>query len=149
MKSFRPAVVATGLALLVSVFLATGCRKYPDGPTISLLSKEARISNNWKTSFVFRNNIDETARYEVYQLDFNKSGTFTWAIRPEGAAADFTLTGRWELASVKEQIRLEYTDPSAGATRLLFMDILKLYDDEMWVGFISEGDNYDLKLLPR
>ena len=47
-----------------------------------------------------------------------------------------------------EQIRLEYTDPSSSETRLLFMDLLKLQEDEMWVGFISEGDQYDLKLFP-
>ncbi len=147
MKLIRPLVLS--LALLMAVpMLFTGCRKYPDGPTISFRPKQERVANNWKATSIFRNNIDETNRYEVYDLSFNRAGTFSWTIKLDGAPADFTLTGTWEIASVDEQIRLEYDDPSAGETRLLFMDILKLYEDEMWVGFISEGDTYDLKLFP-
>lgn len=146
MKVTRPLILV--LALLMSApLMFTGCRKYPDGPTISFISKEERVSNTWTATSVFRNNIDETVKYETYDLAFTRSGTFTWTLKLDGAPADVTLTGTWELASVKEQLRLEYQDVAAGETRLLFMDVLKLKEDEMWVGFISDGDQYDLKLF--
>lgn len=146
MKVTRPLILV--LALLMSApLMFTGCRKYPDGPTISFISKEERVSNTWSATSIFRNNIDETVQYETYDLTFTRSGTFSWTVRPAGATIDVTLSGTWELASVKEQIRLEYFDEVAAETRLLFMDILKLKEDEMWVGFISDGDQYDLKLF--
>lgn len=146
MKITRPVALLLG-ALMAAPLMFTGCRKYPDGPTISLLSREERVSNNWTAASIFRNNIDETTQWEVYDISFTKSGQFTWTIKPDGAPG-LTLNGTWELATVDEQIRLEYTDPSANETRLLFMDLLKLQEEEMWVGFISEGDEYDLKLFP-
>ncbi len=148
MNSIRPIALVLTLALALPL-LVSGCRKYPDGPTISFISKNERVSNSWRTSFIFRNNIDETARYAIYEIVFTKSGTFTWSIMPDGALTPFVLTGTWELASVKEQIKLSYFDQAAGQERLLYMDILRLYEDSMWVSFISEGDNYDLKLIPR
>lgn len=133
---------------LAMPLLFTSCRKYADGPTISFRSKEERIANNWAATFVFRNNIDETARYESFNFTFIKSGAFTWTVKPAGATEPVILTGTWELASVKEQIKLTYFDAASAEVRLLYMDILKLYEDEIWLGFISEGDQYDLKMFP-
>lgn len=145
MKAIRPVIVALSLLLLLPMF--SGCRKYPEGPSISFRSKAERVANNWRANFVFRNNIDETVRYDNYEFRFDRNGEFTWTVTFEGLDP-FSLSGTWELATVDEEIKLTYNDPAAAEERYLYLQILKLYEDDLWVSFISEGDQYDLKLLP-
>ena len=129
------------------VLLGTGCRKYPDGPNFSLIPKEQRIAQTWQVDQLYRNDIEETDAYEAFTMVFTAGGRFTWTldlpnVDPISVAAD------WELASVKEQIKLTFDDkdPVSGETRLLFMDIRRLTQDELWLYYLTEGDYYLVRL---
>ncbi|MEM6344352.1 MAG: hypothetical protein AAF927_10755 [Bacteroidota bacterium] len=135
--------------LVVTMLIATGCRKYPDGPTISFIPKVDRISQNWIVDQIYRNDIEETDQYDVYGMNITKGGRLTWTV-------DFRdidpviITGDWELASVKEQIKITFDekDPVSGETRLLYMDILRLTQDQLWLNFLTDGDYYLVRLRP-
>ncbi|MEL6672569.1 MAG: hypothetical protein AAFR61_10270 [Bacteroidota bacterium] len=145
MKSTRilPILVIGLLAVSLST---TSCRKYEDGPTFSLRSKTARVVNDWKAFLVARNNIEETELYNVYDMAFNENGTMSWTIQLAADSVTATVNADWELASVKEQIKLTFKDtPTAGETTLLYMDILRLMEDEIWLRFLSDGDYYDVR----
>ena len=146
MKTFRK-LVAIWVILLSMAVLFSSCRKYEDGPTISFISKTERVSNNWKVVSLFRNDIDETNDWAKYNMNFTKEGKITWTTQLEGGT-EVVQTGTWELASVKEQIKITFDekDPVSGLTRLLYMDILRLTEDELWISFLTEGDYYDLRL---
>lgn len=139
----------TGSAvLLLSItILFSSCGKYPDGPSFSLSSKTSRISNAWTAVSVFRNDIDETEKFAVYAMALTKGGRATWIIQEEGQTIPAEASADWELANVKEAIKLTFDekDPVSGETRLLFMDILRLTSDELWVRFLTEGDYYDVR----
>lgn len=141
-------IAGVSILLLTLSTIFTGCRKYEDGPSISFLSKQSRVANDWRAEAVFRNDIDETKDFPVYAMTFSKAGRLTWTIQKNGQVDPQIITADWELASVKEQIKLtlDGTDPISGETRLLYMDILRLTENELWVSFLTEGDYYDLRL---
>ena len=132
---------------LLLMLLGTACSKYPDGPSFSLTSKTERVSNNWNAVSVFRNDIDRTSLYDVYRMDFNKNGRLTWTVQ-ESAGPEATINANWELASNNRQVKLTFDqpDPNTGETRLLYLDILRLKETEMWVEFLTDGDEYQLRL---
>jgi hypothetical protein len=137
-------------AFLLWALAASACVKYEDGPWMSLRSKTARVANTWDADFVFRNQLDETIDYELYQLDFTKEGRLTWRIQPRGGTLA-EIGAAWELASVNEQIKITFDakDPLTGETRLLYADIRRLKENEMWLYFLQNGDYYELRLSPR
>jgi hypothetical protein len=145
-KAFFP---ITGMLLLTGLLLLSGCRKYEDGPTFSLTSREERVANNWTAELVFRNDIDETDEYLTYAMVFSKGGRLTWQLELKSEPTAFLEIGAsWELTSLDRQIKLTFDDPDpiSGDIRLLYMDVRRLTSDELWLSFLQDGDYYDLKL---
>ena len=133
--------------VLILMMFSTACRKYPDGPSISLISKKERVSNTWNAQQVFRNDIDRTTTYAVYRMEFTKSGRLTWTVQEVGGP-EATITAFWELASSDRQIKITFDlpDPNTGETRLLYLDILRLKETEMWIEYLADGDEYQVRL---
>ncbi|MEM7375074.1 MAG: hypothetical protein AAF587_41150 [Bacteroidota bacterium] len=145
MTLFRTYIL--GIILLALAFGQISCRKYEDGPNFSLRSKEERVVNTWLAQSVFRNDLDETGQYTSYSMVFERNGRFSWIITPE--IGDPIIVGAaWELTSLNLQIKLTFDekDPISGETRLLYMDIRRLTENELWLSYLFEGDYYDLKL---
>ncbi len=71
-------LVALSLLFLI---LLSSCKKYPDGPALSLRSKKERLSNTWHINKYYYNNEDKTgdAQYLFadYTLVINKNGTYS------------------------------------------------------------------------
>lgn len=134
------------LTLILFAVLSSACRKYEEGPSFSLRSKIERVSNDWNFQSLARNNIDESMDFEKFNMNFTKAGRLTWTVKfPD--ADEVTVEGDWELASVKEQVKITFDDPDInGDTRLLFMDILLLEEDQIRFRYLSEGDYYNVLL---
>lgn len=135
-------------ALLATSFLPS-CKKYDDGPVFSFTSREERVTNDWSAVLVSRNDLDETKLYEFMHLDFKSGGQFEWKVKKIGDATDSTLTATWELATLDSQIKLSYADPVTSEPKLLYFDIKKLKEKEMWLDYLYDGDRYHLQLQPR
>jgi hypothetical protein len=66
------------LCLSACIFLViTGCRKYTDGPTISLMTKKSRLCNDWTLNFAQKNGNDITNKTETVKLIIEKDGTYS------------------------------------------------------------------------
>lgn len=135
-------IVVLGLTMALS-----SCRKYEDGPTFSLTSKTERVVNSWTAQSLFRNDIEETSQFLAFTMDFARNGRFTWTSTREGIDP-ITVGATWELTDLNNQIKLTFDDldPISGETRLLYMDIRRLTQTELWVTYLFEGDYFDLKL---
>ncbi|MEM7654502.1 MAG: hypothetical protein AAF399_00105 [Bacteroidota bacterium] len=148
MTFFGKAFPGTAVAMfLLGLIFISGCRRYEDGPTFSLTSREERVINQWTVESVFRNDIEETSDFLTYIMVFSSNGRLSWQTTLNGG--DFVEIGaEWELTSLDRQIKLTFDDPDpiSGETRLLYMDIRRLTNDEMWLSFLRDGDYYDLKL---
>lgn len=134
------------LSLLLTAF--SGCRKYEDGPTFSLRSKQERAINNWSAFEISRNSIDETLFFDLYELQLNRNGTFAWRYDlSQDSLGVQEFTGEWEIVSANEQIRLTYTDPDPdNGQELLFFDIRRLAETELWVEYLFKEDYYTVKM---
>lgn len=107
--------------LFTTVFTIFSCKKYEEGPSLSLRSKDARIANQWKISFS-KDLGDGSITTHDHIGD-------VWEFTKEGAfIKNGVQKGTWELSSSKEQIIITKLDGS-----LDNFIILKLKENEMWL----------------
>ena len=120
--------IKRSLILMSVLALAVGCATYPDGPVLSLKSKEARVANTWKVSKATnKDGEDNTDSFDGYRYTFSEDGT---AIADFGAVQ---LTGTWELRDDDEIFHLDVK----AAAGILSIDrefyINRLTEDEFWL----------------
>ncbi len=66
------------LSLMAISFLTiSSCSKYSDGPSISFVSRKARLCNDWILESYFRNETDKTDKNLTVKLVFDKDGTYS------------------------------------------------------------------------
>jgi hypothetical protein len=113
--------------LAVVVLLAIGlgmnsCKKYDEGPMISLRSKNARMANEWVIDKVMTNGVD---------VSFNFSDDFLWNIKDDGT---YILTsngvdqdGTWTFDD--DKVKITFEEGSTGTLEVF--DILMLKNKEL------------------
>jgi hypothetical protein len=139
MKKLLSAAAAVLIILSVSV---TSCKKYEEGPAISLLSKKARLTGDWQLESISVNGVDFTEDYKNavganFEWDIEKDGSY----RIRGIAED---TGKWKLGEDKDDVY--FTSDKAGSKEESFR-ILKLKSKSLWLRQTApNGDVTILKL---
>lgn len=132
----------THLLLIVGAMCTTtfsACKKYENGPRLSLHTKKARIVNVWKYDHVTANGTDVTASYVNRSVEFKKDDNY---ILTDGLYAN---AGTWQFASDKEDIVLSATNSSSAIT----WHILKLKNRELWVAEHNGSSSYEYHFLPK
>jgi hypothetical protein len=131
--------------LLVLIIATTGCKKYDDGPTISLRTKTERVANNWKVGQAYEDGKDVTSDYNRYELNTTKGGNASLSAKYKfaGNNFDFTTEGTWSFVNDKKKISFNFDNNDADGV----YQILKLKEDEMWMR--KDGETLELHLIPR
>lgn len=124
--------------MMLAIFglvLLTGCKKYEEGPGLSLRSKKARVANLWKVDYAydFKDSVIITSDFAGETWEFSKDGNF---IERENGTVD--KTGSWEFVSDKEQIKIKFSLSTDTYV------IVKLKEKEMWLKDAEE----ELHLIP-
>jgi hypothetical protein len=113
--------------LAVVVLLAIGlgmnsCKKYDEGPMISLRSKNARMANEWVIDKVMTNGVDVSSNF---------SDDFLWNIKDDGT---YILTsngvdqdGTWTFDD--DKVKITFEEGSTGTLEVF--DILMLKNKEL------------------
>ncbi len=121
------------LLILSFVFIFSSCKKYEDGPAVSLLTKTSRLTGEWEVT-----EIDKDSDFGNWKLllTFEKNGDFTFTAIYTGSYDydDVTENGEWEWESGKEVV-----DVTVDNERQEFK-ITRLTNDELW--FEDKDDNY-------
>jgi hypothetical protein len=65
------------LGLILLFVVLNSCSKYSDGPSFSLLTKKARICNDWILLTELRNDEDITDENLVVKMSIEKDGTYS------------------------------------------------------------------------
>jgi hypothetical protein len=92
----------TSAIALVAVVMA-GCKKYEEGPALSLRSKKARLAGEWKlTSQTVNGNA--VTLCGTTNVSIKKDGTLTRS--NTGCIVNYSLSGKWELVDNKEKIKV-------------------------------------------
>jgi hypothetical protein len=121
------------LVLLLAV-MTVSCKKYPEGPSMSLRSKKSRVAGDWTIESVKFNNNDVTSAYVAlvpgFKMTMTKEGNYT--VTSNSGELD---TGTWKFDDKKENIISTSTKNknSSGAYESSTVAVLKLENDAMWV----------------
>ena len=123
------------LVIACSIVLG-GCKKYPDGPLLSLKSKKARLAGEWLLEQVLRNGHDTTEYYKAYlgsnyKLIIKKHGVYY-------VEGNFPGDGKWRLDDRKELI---YFTPTGGVAPETAYEIRRLKSRSLWIRNTDEAGN--------
>lgn len=120
---------------IISMVILSECKKYDDGPRVSLLTKKSRLANAWKYEKVTKQNgTDITSAFATDFIEFKKDGN---VIETYG---NDLYPGTWLFGNNKEEIALNI--PSDTRT----VSILRLKNKELW---FTDQYHTEFHLIPR
>jgi len=121
------------IIIFSSVFIS--CKKYEDGPLLSLRSAKNRLTGSWVSKEIYVNNLYAELDFNLYSLEINKNNSLILS------SSYSKLKGTWELVKNKEMINIVVTEveSSTGFTKSDFWEIFRLTNDDLWVKFIYFG----------
>jgi hypothetical protein len=120
------------LLTVSSGLLTTSCKKYDEGPAISLRSKKARVVNKWKAEKVTENGKDVTSDYQGYTWEFKDDNKFYFNF-----SGGLAITGKWEFNNDKSKIIVTFDITNEKSE----LEILRLKEKSMWLKENSNDDN--------
>jgi len=136
------------LILLVAVFAAVSCNKYPDGPGLSLRSKKARLANSWVVTYYEENGQDKTNDFRNafvnYNMVIHKEGNYSVFYRPFNLA-DHNEAGTWDFTDDKTSVTFMNSANNETST----WKILKLMESELWAQFTDSSTVSIVHLAPK
>jgi len=121
------------------LFGLSSCKKYEEGPWISLRTKTARVANNWKLEKATQDGIDITSNYPSAEQEMDKDGGF------KGTSNGIESTGTWKFDSKKESILIKI-DGSNDESKF---KIIKLKEKELWLDQTVGSQTIRFYWVPR
>ena len=141
---------------LVGLFFETSCKKYPNGPLLSLHSKEHRIVGTWIVDYYSINGYDSTS-YLQGQPYYGKCVFYK---QKGDYSADFVLvsndnnyfsSGSWWFTDNKKDLKIQqstfqqfYMNPYIAG--LITWEIRRLTVSDLWLKTTYNGKEYFMKL---
>jgi hypothetical protein len=126
------------MCIVCAIIGLSGCKKYEDGPGLSLSSKKSRIAATWEYRKVIYNAIDETALFIGDTWEIKKDGNFNdlWDGNND--------PGKWDFALDKEAIDFRYDDGT-----IMRYTIKRLTAKDLWIENVDSGDTLYLELSAK
>ena len=128
------------ISICIILVFFSACKKYEDGPSMSLHSKKHRVVGPWFISFASEDGADKTADYQTnfygYELltniDNQYSITYTY-----GNIFNYAETGTWDFDKTKEHLLLTKN----GSSTEKDWTILQLKERALWVRYTDNATN--------
>lgn len=138
MKKFKLSTLFVIFTLTVSTSFYA-CKKYENGPGLSLRSRSERVAGTWGVENLKKNGNDITSLYQDYKETYTKSGdyTYNWG--------GISGSGNWAFQKEDEEIKLTGTLNQADHTLV----IQKLKEDQFWYYYMDGTDKYEFHMVPR
>jgi hypothetical protein len=127
------------ILLMLVGFIVLGmnssCRKYEEGPNISLRTKKARVTNNWRVESAEVNGIEQSQDpfWTKQKHYFRRNGDYTVTIVDPNTLQAENINGSWKLYDGDRKIALTLKRANAGQDSVVDYNILKLYNKQMWI----------------
>jgi hypothetical protein len=115
-------ILALAILLSFAMMTSTSCKKYEEGPLISLKTKSARLTRTWKLEKAEQNGVDITNALPAMEQTFDDNGTYTLLMNGSESS------GTWEFDGDKENILIKING-SADTDKL---KIIRLKSKEVW-----------------
>jgi len=131
---------AKSIALLAIVMIAAlGCRKYEEGPNISLRSPETRATNSWAIESITINGIEKSDEpgYADQRHYFFGDGQYTLTVIDPVTLIAENIQGKWELYDSDRKMALTQNNFAGQPDSVEDYKILKLFKKQMWLRSID------------
>ena len=121
----KKSTVALSLITLLTIGVLTtpSCKKYEEGPGISLMSKKARLTGKWKVD----REIEKDGSVEYGDgdkiIEFKKDGQMIISSASSGFA--LSLSGTWEFNDSKDRIITRFSFLGSSSTNSAKIILLK------------------------
>jgi hypothetical protein len=119
------------------LFGIQSCRKYSDGPMISLSSRTSRVATTWKVDNYKINESDFTSLVAGYTETYTKDGNYYYTF------GSLSGTGTWAFQNKDEEVRITGIDHQSSET--LF--ILKLEEKQFWYYYMDGTDKKEFHMI--
>ena len=131
------------MMVLGLVVIFTGCKKYEEGPAISLTPRAERIANTWVIEKATSEGNDVTENFDQYEIYFTSDGDSELSADYEvfGITYSTETQGTWEFQNDDENLAVDYADDDFDNT----YQILKLTEEELWLREIGQDLELQLK----
>lgn len=141
----KTSILKTALFITAFTLIASSCKKYDDGPFISVRSKEERVANTWVIDKAYDNGSDVTDDYDQYELYMGKDGKATLTSKYQSGDVSFSFSthGIWLFENYKNDLRLDFDDDDADRV----YKILRLKEAELWLK--EKGGDNELHLKSK
>lgn len=127
-------LIVFAVILLLSI---QGCKKYPDGPMISLTSRTERVANSWKVDNYKVNGDDYTSLVAGYTELFSTDGNYSYKF------GLISGTGTWAFQNKDAEIRITGTDNQSNVT----LYIQKLEEEQFWYYIMDGNDKKEFHMV--
>ena len=140
------------ITITLSLVLFSACKKYDDGPAISLESKKKRLSNVWIIQKAYEtpqggSKTDKTADYwnyyASYILNIEKTGSYSITYNPQNIAT-YNESGTWSFNGKKTIVTFVNADGNPSAIGNVWI-IRRLKEKELWMETIN-GNNTTIEI---
>lgn len=121
----------------------TSCKKYEDGPAISLLTKKMRLTGDWTLDKYYDGSgADQTAFVSAlfgsaWEFQIEKDGNFK-------QTGNVNTSGTWKLGEDKDDV--SFTESNGTTTTYR---ILKLKNKELWLRYTNSLGQYEKLYLKQ
>jgi len=126
-------IILSGLML----FSIQACKKYSDGPLISLSSRTARVANTWKVDNYKINGDDFTSLIAGYTETYTKDGNYYYTF------GSLSGTGTWAFQNNDQEVRITGIDHQSSET----LYILKLEEKQFWYYYMDGTDTKEFHMI--
>ena len=110
-------------AALVTVVNFSSCKKYEDGPALSLRTKKSRLTGEWEVVRIG----NQAFPYDGYtlEMEFDKDGDMEF--KYSYASYSYSYQGDWEFSGDKEELEITFDN------QVTDFEILRLTNKELWL----------------
>ena len=119
--------------LVLLLMVAGGCKKYEEGPLISLRSKDARLCREWKLEKYTINGEEEIIGLET-TLEFKEDGSLTDTYHYVDLG-DIVYTAKWRFAQDKKYIEITELNWEGKKSFPIPPSILKNTSEDEWTEY--------------
>lgn len=115
------------------------CKKYPEGPVLSLHSRAERVANTWKVDNYKVNGDDYTSLVTGYSETFSKEGAYSYSW------GNVHGSGTWAFQNNEAEVRITGVDNQSSETLV----ILKLEEKQFWYYYMDGNDKKEFHMIQQ
>jgi hypothetical protein len=144
--------------LVLLLMVAGGCKKYDEGPLISLRSKEARLCREWKLDKALMNDEDIGGTEDAGIIEYKKDGSVKITFN-NTELGELIYTSEWRFAEDKKYLEVSEMDYDGKSTykNLPFFfksthsndwtryEIIRLTAKEHILKYVDESGTYEFR----